>query len=112
MQYEKAKTLKEAENDLKEGTQDYETLSVVELGATLERADISGAAWNEGEGDVSGVTIPQDKEGAVQSEMVEERTGATHLVHCWYPLGHNVSEFKYSFILSTNYLLDKNGTIC
>jgi hypothetical protein len=100
---------------LENGLQDYKTLRVVELGTTQERADISGIALDEEEGDwedeEESLTSDEEEEDLIEWEGREERTGATHLVHCWYPLGHSVSEWKYMFAPPTNYPLEKDGTI-
>jgi hypothetical protein len=74
---------------LKGGAEDYQTLSVVELKIAQERANISGISSDEEEDNESGASASP---GVIRLEAKEERTGATHLVHCWYPLGHAVSE--------------------
>ena len=64
----------------------YEELKVLESGVTQERADIGGMLLEERE------DIPSGDEGSKESR--KERTGVTHLVHSWYPLGHTVSNLK------------------
>lgn len=65
---------------LKNGVDDLNalrTLELAELEQLRERGDIAGAL--------------EDEEGGEQ-EVRKERTGVSHLVHCWYPKGHNVSD--------------------
>ena len=75
MTYQKAKEI------LEQKVLDIEALEVIELEAIRERADIGGTAKDE-----------EDNTHSEENVEFEEKTGVTHLVHSWYPLGHSVSE--------------------
>lgn len=63
-------------------------LEALELVAAQERADIGGMFLDEGED-----TPSEDKDTELTDR--EEKTGVTHLVHCWYPTGHSVGNLKF-----------------
>ena len=66
--------------------------------------------------DFIGDVEEMEKDGGVEKDgegqLKEERTGVTHLVHCWYPQGHQVSMCRLVFILLTDYHPGKDGALC
>jgi hypothetical protein len=83
------------------------------LNTAQQRADIGGISLNEREGTSSGDEgIPSEDEDTELASR-EERTGVLHLVHSWYPLGHNVSNLKSIFsFLATESFPGEDGSLC
>lgn len=81
-----------AVENYEKGQVDYETMKVLESATVKERANLHQAE-------------------EIQLESKKERTGATHLVHCWYPKGHNVSQWIFAYTLLTG-ILEADGPIC
>ena len=64
---------------------DEELLLMLEQSTLKERGDIAGYSEE----------IVEPMESEISSSIPtfkDERTGVTHLVHSWYPIGHNVSD--------------------
>ena len=75
---------------------DCNALREHERDAAKTRADFIG-------GEVESTSSPLELKG--------ERTGVIHLVHCWYPQGHDVSKPESLFILLTDYPPGKDGPL-
>lgn len=77
-------------DEMKDGKDSHEMLRNAEVEISQERADI---------GQTSPERNPQSE--VPELELKAERTGVTHLVHCWFAQGQNVSQNKSPFALLT-----------
>jgi len=75
----------EAKKALSESGYNCNDVEVLELDIVRARADIGKANLDPRDGG-------SQPETGIKPESRQERAEVTHLVYCWYPLGHNVSE--------------------
>jgi len=64
---------------------DEDALQDLEQDSLKERGDICGTVGGEND-------YPEPESNSSHPTSTKERTGVSHLVHSWYPQGHNVSQ--------------------